>query len=340
MGQIPPGLFGLGVATTGALALLAASRPRTRSQWQESFCVWAGPSSDAQDERVSRTHRMVREAIAQDLQLAKCHISVIAHGSSANNTNTKLASDLDLVVIREERWFLPPSGEGSASSGGRDFASEYAAFRQAVYNVLCSSFGWFSVIDGTKCVKIGGTDTTRVPCDVLPAFRVRQYHAGYASYSDGVVFVPKHGQYVVSFPEQHLDNGRTKNVITGYRYKQIVRIVKKLKALIEESQNLLTAIEMPSSFEIEGIVYNAPHALLRKGDLYDAVVAVLGWAENQLASPAATNSILKVSHAGSLFPYWADNANTLLAAIFAEPKEVARFREFARRSLREISGNS
>jgi hypothetical protein len=346
MAQLPfhPVLPVLAVGGVAA-AFLLGDKPRSRSQWLGSFGSWAGPASETEDEQVGRTERMVRAALEQSRYTTGYNLSFIAQGSSSNNTNVKRRSDLDLIAVHPQSWSLPARGEQLPFVGGSDTLEQAsAAYRSSLIAALRGAFGYFGVSEGDKCVKIAPIDRTRVACDVLPAFRFRQYFAcsvwpgGVPIWRDGIIFMTASGKQVVSYPEQHLANGRQKNKDTGYRYKQVVRILKKLKANLEENAFLIPA-GMPPSFEIESAVYNVPNDALIRGDLFDAVDAALRWLITKLATPATTNALLQVNRADPMFPNWTTPLPSLLSpqSPGEPPAEVARFRNFAETTLAKIN---
>ena len=49
------------------------------------------------------------------------------------------------------------------------------------------------------------------------------------SYWTGVAFQPDSGPRIVNWPEQNYDNGVEKNTATGQRFKDVVRILKRLR---------------------------------------------------------------------------------------------------------------
>jgi hypothetical protein len=339
--KLPPIIGLLGVGALGAAALLSASRPKSRSEWRAQFTSWAGPASDAQDEKAARTERMVRQALESSPHLALLNVRVFAHGSGANNTNTKLSSDIDLVVMNEDEWCLPAPGQAFPPTflrNNRDFNQVYQDFKRRVSQAVADAFRGERVEIGKKCVKLAGNEGTRIECDLLPCFRLGQFLWSSDMRDPGVIFVTE-GRQVASYPEQHLANGRAKNVATGYRFKQIVRILKKIRRDFEERQTVLSAAApLPSSFEIECAVYNVPNALLTGGDLYDGVVAAVQWLAATLLSAAGANTLLMVNGRLALFPHWSVS-NPLsphpLEAI--PPHEVARLAAFLQRARQAIS---
>lgn len=336
------GLIGLGAAAI-ALGVHEASRkqlrPRTRSEWLRSFGTWGGPSYPTEDAKVERTVRMVRGALAADPWLEPYRLKVFGQGSSENNTNVRLISDVDLVVVAENSvWWQAAPGESFPNSHvgeASDWATQYRDLRTAVYRALSDRFRESGISDGNKAIKLASTASTRVECDVLPCFRLYRYlpraqQKGLTPRSEGgVLFGTSNGSHVVSFPEQHLENGRAKNKATGYRYKQVVRILKSVRQNFASNMTILTHEDLPSSFQLECLVYNVPNNRLCEGDLYDAVRAALHWATWALEEPSQANRLITVSERGQPFSTWL--TGLLLGHGEDGPDDVAACRRFLHR---------
>jgi hypothetical protein len=338
----------LAIAGLGAWALLTEQRPLSRSEWLGRFEAWAGPASDTEDERVARTRRMVAEGISTALKSANYHyrLSFVAQGSSANNTNVKRNSDLDLVVVREDPWLSAWPGETLTAGMTNPFLSlnaEHAGFRRIVTSALEIAFGVDGIRQGDYCIEVPPS-SARVYCDVLPAFRLHkmlprsQWTSGRPTYIPGICFLTRGGEYIESFPEQHLDNGKSKNVATGYRYKKVVRVLKTFRRDFKDNQTILTQEPLPSSFEIESLVYNVPEAVLTAGDLYDAVAGTVAWLRDCLSSAADCNRLVQPNGFISLFAPWTTLGRGLLAAIAWDvPDGVTTAREFLDRIARRMN---
>jgi hypothetical protein len=321
-------------------------RSRSRAEWVQILDGYAGPSSNAEDDRVSRTARMVRDALTASNLLAGLSVRIIEQGSSVNNTNVRLKSDLDMVVLHEcNPWHIPALGEQLSPLGmwshGDPLPQQYRQYHSAVYKALEPAFRHSGIEVGRKSIKLKETDTTRVPCDVVPAFRAwrylqqREWRPGYRQYHEGIVFFTDDGEMVTSFPEQHLENGRRKNVATNYRYKQVVRCLKKMKADFESTQTLLTWEEFPSSYIIESIAYNVPNSLLIGGDIYAALSNAVDWSVNALTNSTACNALVRANGIENLFPQW--SMELLSEKKFGEPSEVATARKFLQRVASSVS---
>lgn len=346
------GLFGpatklglLGVAAIYALSQSDA-RQKSKAEWQNQFSRWAGPASETEDEKVQRTERMVKQTLDKSSQLADRDLKIISQGSSVNNTNIRLGSDLDLVIIDQQPWLIPapgeqlPQGRGGANAS---FASEYNSFRKKVYGALETKFWTSGIEDGAKCIKLKETLTSRVPCDVLPCFRLLSYlprsrwSGGVPRYNEGIVFLTGDEEQIVSFPEQHLRKGRMKNLATGYRYKQVVRVLKKFKADFQDQMSLLTWSEFPSSFEIECLVYNVPESVLMEGDLFSSVIKSLDWIKHALSDTQRYPKLLRVNNIECIFPYRQRQSTVLTGGQKKNYSDPSVSSDFVERILRKVA---
>jgi hypothetical protein len=72
----------------------------------------------------------------------------------------------------------------------------------------------------------------------------------------GVELSPDNGDRIINWPDQHLENGVSKNMITGKRYKAIVRVLKKL--CNEMADNGIAVAKPIPGFLNECLVWNVP----------------------------------------------------------------------------------
>ena len=80
------------------------------------------------------------------------------------------------------------------------------------------------------------------------------------SHREGIAFyLSDEGRWVVSFPQQHHDQGQKKEEATGGRFKRTVRMFKAARNRLVEKK-VLTKDDAPSYF-IECLLYNVPDDL-------------------------------------------------------------------------------
>ena len=332
----------IAAAAVGGLAgLLMSERKIPPSEWTTMFSRWTGPASTTEDLKIRNTETVVKKSISQGFGTSSVDLKFIPQGSSTNNTNVKNKSDFDIIVLNEAEEWHRPDRTGNyptlSSASGEKLANVYQPFRQRVGAALSSSSELLmSIEDGNKAIKLSPFSDARVDCDVLPAFRVVVPRGSRGlltipQYDNGIIFCNSDGESIISFPEQHLENGRHKNVDTGYRYKQIVRIMKKLRDRFQAKSGLLTLSRLPSSYEIECLVYNIPSANLTELKLYDSVLSCASWLKNTLGKGYTCNNLVQVHRVYSMFPHW---GRSLLDN--GKPSDVECCEIFVTRILEEV----
>ena len=91
---------------------------------------------------------------------------------------------------------------------------------------------------------------------MIPCFEFRRYAAD-KTHIKGTAFDPDNGGRIQNWPEQHYANGVAKNTATGGRFKDVARILKRLRNNMND-ENIAAAAPIPS-YLIECLVWNAPN---------------------------------------------------------------------------------
>lgn len=209
------------------------------------------------------------DTFAYSLQMRRLsdsrNIKLFVQGSYANNTNVRTESDVDVAVIQEET-FLPEYRKDSAyPQSGADYGFTPApaaakTFKDEVQEALKCKFGT-DVERKNKSIKVHG-NTYRKDADTVPCRRYRDYRQDYrrdaSNFVGGVVIYPDNGGMIINYPEQHIANGRKKNNDTNHHYKKMVRIMKKMRYLMEDSYITAysSAAKNVSSFMLESLLWN------------------------------------------------------------------------------------
>lgn len=230
----------------------------TEQQRESVLAQWTTPPGTSEQDRQDRAERMVRDAIAAYEPIAGTSYSVYAKGSYPNKTSVRGDSDVDIVVQCDEVIyydFLPglpvPHSRPTQYSG--NWTRE--KWRAAVADALTAKFG--SVVDGSHNVALYVPEVTgsRPSADVVPSFPYRLYMTSDASrHLPGSCVWTTDGSKIVNWPQQQLDNGRTRNGATGGRYKDMVRALKTAENVLAADG---TINDLPSYF-MECLVWNVP----------------------------------------------------------------------------------
>jgi hypothetical protein len=153
-----------------------------------------------------------------------------------------------------------------------------ARMRWEIQAELVRKFGRTNVELGKKAIRVKGLAGSRSEVDVVPAITFHSISRSATSVpfftTIGVTILSTEGTWTINYPEQHLANGRAKRRSTGYQFKRVVRIIKRLRADMSD-RGILTA-RVPS-FLIECLVYNVAdkHFLAEGETRYDRVKRVL-----------------------------------------------------------------
>lgn len=225
---------------------------------ESTLAGWTGPSSATEQDRQDRTVRMIKAAIAAHPGFDDVAVSVYAKGSYPNNTNVRTDSDVDVVVQCSEVVYWEEHVVGGHDASGT-VASPYVGpwtpskLRTEVVAALEAQFGDQVDASGTTAVRVRSS-SARVEADVVPSFDYHYYFED-GSYREGTKVFRKNGDGFENFPAQHLAEGRAKNSATNTRFKQAVRILKRVEnAMVADGAHR----EVPS-FLVECLVFNSPN---------------------------------------------------------------------------------
>jgi len=206
---------------------------------------------------------MIRDAIRGSRALSKRTVEVFAHGSYRNNTTVRQESDVDLFVLCKDVFFSDFSfaeGFGRDDVGIADTDLTNAQFKDEVEEALVSKFGRTGVTRGNKAFGVH-ENTYRVDADVVACFGHRRYtvrdSAGVYRYLSGVEFVTDRSQHIINWPGQSYENGVRKNTSTGNRFKQIARVIKRLRNEMADAP-VAGAAAIPGYLS-ECLVWNVPN---------------------------------------------------------------------------------
>lgn len=239
--------------------------------WEDTFVSWAKPPGETEQTKCDNAVRGVRKAIDASLKLAGKAIKVFPQGSYNNRTNVRLDSDVDICVLCTDSLFSDlAEGMTNGQVGLVDATYLYSEYKNDVEAALRSYFGKAGVTRGKKAFDVH-ENTYRVDADVVPTFEHRRYGKD-GSYLTGTAFLPDGGNRIVNWPDQNYDNGVAKNKATGGRFKDVARILKRLRNKMAD-EKIAEALPIPS-FLVECLVWNVPD----EGFGHDTLKADVRWA--------------------------------------------------------------
>jgi hypothetical protein len=276
--------------------------------WEAWFRSAAEPPSDNEDDKRDRTYREIKLALSNHDALKGKNYIVYTKGSYANGTNVRLNYDVDIAVEYQGFMFFDLFFDLKDSNrddlGIEPTTDTYSTddFKKDIKDALIAAFGSSSIEDGNIAYRVRNSSTT-LPADVVPCWDYRRYEeldgAGKPVGPRGSCIWPKSGSKITNFPDQQLTNGTDKNIATGYRYKRMVRVLKKLQTRLVD-EGLLTS-ELPS-YAIECLVYNVADEGFNISDKYaDDVRYILATIANDTRTEVACSEWLEVSRLKYMF---------------------------------------
>jgi hypothetical protein len=260
---------------------------------EDQLKQYAAPLSDTEDQQCKNAIRMIGDALkflgfSDDGIIAQMYddtsayqlflrqtdgnrkIKIFVQGSYANNTNVRTQSDVDIAVVQEE-LFSPEyrSGISNIDYGFSDAPNPIVTFKDEVQAILIHKFGLADIKRNDKSIKING-NSYRKDADTVPSIRHRNYSNNHDNNPDnyicGIVIYPDSGGEIINYPEQHIKNGIQKNNETNYYYKKMVRVIKKIRYIMQE--NRIESADDVSSFGLESLLWNIPNNIFTKDTIY------------------------------------------------------------------------
>jgi len=255
--------------------------------------LYAAPLSESENQKCLNAIGMVRDALKQlgftddnktitplfkdtysySLEMRNLYgsrkIKLFIQGSYANNTNVRTQSDVDIAVVQEDIFqTLYRAGVTDQRYGFTTAALSSKTFKDEVQECLVSKF-CHDVERKNKSIKIHG-NTYRKDADTVPCRRYRDYRQDYSdnseNYIGGIVITADDREQIINYPEQHIANGRKKNIDTNHYYKKMVRIIKKMRYLMEDAS--YSSAKFISSFGLESLLWNIPDTLFMTYSIY------------------------------------------------------------------------
>lgn len=270
--------------------------------WNDRFATWAQAPSQTESDKIEHSITAIRKALADDPKVASV-TKVFVQGSYRNRVNVRQDSDVDIGVLYTGSVFYTqyPAGKVDADFGNRTADYTYGEYKNDIGKALISYFGTAHVTRGDKAFDIH-ENTYRVDADVVPLFVHRRYWEN-GGYFCGTELRPDSGGRVVNWPErlydnanwpdQHYEKGNKKNNETGRAYRGVVRIIKKLRNIMDEDG--IAEAKQIKGFNVECLVWNAPNTCFTHATWFEDVSAVLNHLSIYLTSTALCGEWTEVS---------------------------------------------
>jgi hypothetical protein len=222
---------------------------------EDSLRSWAKAPGQTELDKCDNAVTAARKAKDASATLSKHTIKVFAQGSYCNRTNVREDSDVDVCICCSDSVFsdLPEGMQDSDFGLSSPADYSYNSFKNDVGLALTEYFANGHVTLGHKAFDIK-ENTYRIAADVIPCFEHRRY-AKDRTWITGTAFVPDNAGRIENWPNQHYDKGVAKNKEMGGRFKDVVRILKRLRYKMND-EKIAAAAPIPS-FLIECLVWNA-----------------------------------------------------------------------------------
>jgi predicted nucleotidyltransferase len=228
------------------------------NEWEDKFKQWSKPPSNTEQQRCDNAISSIKNAIKSSEKLKERNISIILQGSYKNNTNVRRDSDVDIGVVCYDVFFPEyPEGTTKETFSNKDGDYNYDDYKNDIEEALVSYFGRNSVKRGNKAFDIKET-SYKVEADVSPFLEHRRYSKD-GNFLSGVELRPDNGKpfRIINWPEQHYENGVSKNNETNRKFKSLVRIFKSL--CNEMNDNNVNEAKNILGFLIECLIWNVPN---------------------------------------------------------------------------------
>ena len=266
---------------------------------EEQLARWAKAPSETEEGKYQNTVSRIKETL---FSAFGNRISVFIQGSYKNRTNVRLDSDVDIVARLDDIYFGDISGmdETDKQKYNEIPNSDYTfkQFKDDVQQILENEFEYGTIERHNKCIKVRKNEQ-RVDADVVPCFVHKRFSALNRVEAEGIGFLTDNDVSVNSFPEQHYDNGVSKNNDTNRMYKSAVRIIKNTRnKLIEQDE--IADEDMPSFF-LECLVWNVPSEKFLNKNYSGVTRVVTATVWNDMKDADKANTYAEVSGLKWLF---------------------------------------
>ncbi len=260
---------------------------------------WAKAPSDTEDEKCRNAFSQVNEVLSNHFG---SDIKFIRQGSHKNKTNIRLDSDIDIAVVHTGHFFpdttfLSPSDKELYERNRIPSSYPFLTFKTDIFNLLRNKFGT-DVQRKNKCIRING-NSYRVNADIVPAYGHHRFQTHNRVSAYGIELRTDNNEAVISFPEQHYENGVKKNSDTNASYKSVVRILKNLRNKLLEDGRINQ--DLMSSYFIECLVWNVPNTNFTNTTWKEDVISVSAKVWNDMRDVSIANNYAEVSNLHWLF---------------------------------------
>jgi len=284
---------------------------------EEQLKRWAAAPSETEETKCQNAVRQITTAIKERFG---SNVTVFLQGSYKNRTNVRQDSDVDVVVRYDDLFFpdisgLSESDQAIYNSTRVNTNYTFNQFKDDVQLVLENTFGKQMIQRNDKCIEVK-ENTYRVNADVVPCYKYKKFSTPYYVSTEGIQLFTDKGIKVISFPDQHFNNGQDKNVKTSQMYKAIVRILKNVRNELVDQGGIGEGLM--SSFFLECLVWNVPNADFATTTFYQATRNIIARVYNDMKFDQTYNKYTEVNGLKSLFTNGSTKRTPLQAQQFMQ----------------------
>lgn len=273
---------------------------------EDQLTVWAKPPSETEEEKCRSAVDRITKAITSKFGSS---VSIFLQGSYKNRTNVKKDSDVDIVVRHNDYYFgntfYLTESEKQLYNQIPNATYTFNDFKNDIQKLLEEEFEYGEVERKDKCIKIWGS-SYRVNADVVPCFVHKRLQTHDFASDEGIELITDKNEHIISFPQQHFDNGTKKNNDTDTFFKSVVRILKNVRNNLVDQGTILDKA-MPSFF-LECLVWNVPDSNFAKNTFIEATKSIIYNIWSDMGNTSKAYSYFEVNHLKKLF---GDNINRI-----------------------------
>jgi hypothetical protein len=271
---------------------------------EDTLKSWSERPSNAEQDRIDRTERLIKEALNKSSDIQVQNARVFAKGSVRMRTNIRQTSDIDICVEARSVFYADyPEGKSRESYGHSSSDYTFATFRHSIEKALTDEFGSSAVdISGNKAIRINAdVSGSRIDADVVAAFEHRRYNSNNGNYHQGIELRPKDNtsKRIINWPEQNYRNSLDKHESTYRRYRKMVRIIKRLKDAMKDAG--YDVEKGGESFLVESLLWNVPEVLYGNPTYYQDLVGIFEYLIKMLADQSSVEEWGEVNELKYLF---------------------------------------
>lgn len=197
------------------------------------------------------TYTSIKNALESHSWPAGMNFDVYLQGSYPNATNIRGDSDVDVIVETSNVFYHNARSDLYSQLGfTRKGSYSWSEFRDEVKNALTNYYGFGTVSQEDKCLRVVGKTGSRLNADVVPCNTYKHYRET-THIASGITFWTTSNVQIINYPKLHLANGRAKNSATSSTYKPAIRVIKN-------ARNAAAGFAKYPSYFVECLLSNLP----------------------------------------------------------------------------------